>query len=323
MATNPAVSVLQQYGVETTRGTAVTAAKQLTCSQIMIAKRRTNRFYRRPGQRFTSSGAKHWGWAEGALQGEASFEEMHVWLASMFYEPTPSNPGVGAYTRDYTVPNTPDDLYKTLTMQMGTSQAARQFLHVALRSLTINFEEGEGGGITLGGDAVGRFPDTGDTLDTITTVLPQKVMSGGDTKWYFDAIGGTMGTTQLLKVFSAEIRMPSNKTPRFVQEGTGTMADLVETAMEDATVVVRAENNSQTRAIEDAYDVDSKPQAKIRMNNDGDIIVGAIPYRFRTDMTVALEDVTEMNNVQETYGLEFTFKIQGLGLSLTNTQATL
>jgi hypothetical protein len=327
MAMRPAVGIVNQYAVETTRGTGVTAAKKLVASFFRMSKEYANSFFRIPGSIFPTTGVRHRAWSSGRLEGILSYEEAHLQLAMMFVDSVITTPNGTARTHTFTVPSTPGGSWRSITGQAGDAVAAREVNYLSLASYGIEF-----GGDTIGvsGDCVGKAVDTGATLDTLTTTLPEQPVSGSDVHYYIDAASANLGTTEWLQVFEASLSFPTNKSPAFVQ-GASSFEELVETAMEDARLVIRCADTTQARAIETAMDTDQKPFRYIRINADGDTITGSTsPYRWRGNFAVKLESCTDIPDVQAVYGLEFTFKImhsaemtRACDFAVTNTQTAL
>lgn len=324
MPMRPAVGIVQQYGVEITRGTGVTAAKKLVASAFMLNKQQTNAFYRTPGNVFSTTGVRHRAWSGGSLTGMLSYEEGDLQLAMMFGAPVTSNPATGAYTKTFTVGSTPQNTWKSITGQRGDSVAAREVNMLSLVSYGIDFS-GEQAGVS--GDCIGKAVDTAASLDSLTTTLPEQMVSIADVHYYIDSTHGALGTTEWLQVFESSIAFPANKSAAFVQ-GNATIEELVETAMEDARLTIRCANTAQARAIEDAMDTDQKPFRYVRINADGDVIAGAVPYRWRGNFAVKLESCTDIPDIQSAYGLEFVFRImhsadmgRACDFAITNTQS--
>jgi len=328
MATNPSVGVVNQYGAETTRGTGVTAAKKWAAASMTFSPQTQSDFFRRAGSLFPTSAVGHRSWSAGALDGRASYNELHTFLAMYRGHETVTNPEAGAYLWPTIFGASANDGFKTITGQRGSSQAAWEVNYLALASLSMSFGLDS---ITIGGDVVGRSIDNSATLDTVTTEIAPAQISIADLKWFIDTTSGGLGTTQWNTVMEAELSLPTNKAARFVQNGTATFDELVETAMEDGRLTIRAQNDTQSRAIMDAMYVDSRPIRYIRFNADGEIIVGSTVQRLRGNFAVALESVTEIADLQgTTYGLEFNFRImysttwgRAGDMSVTNNQATL
>lgn len=329
MAYRPSVGIVTQYGVESTRGTGVTAAKKLTASGFVFGKQYGNRFYRAPGGIFPTSGVRDRSWATGALNGQISYEEAHLFLAMMFGTPTTTNPATGAYTHTINVLQSPGNTFRTLTGQRGDTVAAEEVNYLALTSLSERFGSGEGAIAEVSGDIIARAVDSGATLDTVTTVLPEQLCSIADVRYYLDTTPGGLGGTEWTDVFESELTFGANKAPAFAH-GSNTFAELVETALEEARFVVRCANSTQSRGIESAMDTDQKPFRYLRRDITGDVIASAVPYRYRSNFALKLESCAPIDDIQSSFGQEFTFRImyspdmtRAADFAVTNTQPTL
>jgi hypothetical protein len=323
----PAAGIVDQYAFESTRYTGTAAVKKFAAMRFMFTPQTQADFFRRAGSLFPTAGVGHRAWSAGRGDGILSYEEAPLLIASYFAPATITNPATGAYQWAFSPSSTPADLFKTMTMKRGDSTAAWSVVGAAVTSLNLDFGT-DRIGVTC--DVVGKAVDNTATLDAVTTTIPEAPVSIADVKWYIDTAPGSLGGTQWTKVLSATLSLPTNKQPRFVQDGTPTFDDLIETPMEDARLTIRAENGSQARGIYDACYTDSRPFRFIRCNADGDIIASTTSQRFRGDFAVKLESVNEIDNVQETYALEFNFRIMhndtwGKALAFTgiNTQSGL
>ena len=211
MAMRPAVGIVNQYAVESTRGTGVTAAKKLVASSFMMSKQYTNAFYRIPGSIFSTTGVRHRSWSAGNLEGLLSYEEAHLQAAMMFCAPVITDPTTGAYTYTYTFSSTPADTWKAITGQAGDSVAAREVNGLALVSYAINFGND---GISVSGDCIGKSVDTGATLDTLTTTLAEQPVSMADVHCYIDTTSGGLGTTEWCRSLKLPFLSPPISPPR-------------------------------------------------------------------------------------------------------------
>lgn len=324
MAYRPQVGIVNQFGMESVRGTPVSAATRLTASSFQLSKEYTNDFFRRAGHLFPTAGVRHRAWTGGRLDGRLSYEEAHLWWDMYFGTGTSSSPATGATQRVYSVSSTPAGTWKTATGQWGDAVAAREVSYLALASYNRSYT---GENISIGGDMIGKAMDTGATLDTVTTTLPEQLVSVADVHYFIDSAHGSIGGTEWTDVFDSTLSLPIHLAAAFAH-GSATFSELVEVALDEARLTIHCADTAQSRAIESAMDTDQKPFRFLRINADGEVIASTTPYRDRVDLAVKLETCTEVPGLQNALGLEFVFRImhsdawgKAMAMTVINTQS--
>lgn len=303
----PSVGITNQIGVESTYGTGVSAAKRLSSTSIMFSPENMTQFYRAAGKIYPTTGVRHREWSTGSFNGILSYNEIIYVLAGLFGHGTVTQPEVGSYSWPFTPSALAADTIKTFTVQRGDATAAQEVNGGSFTSLTIDFSND---GINISGDFLGRNLDNAASLDTVTATIAESPVSMSDVDVFIDTTSAGLGTTKWTDVMSCSLTIPSKITPKFVLNTTSkSIHELVQTQLEEARIVVRAEYNAQSRAIHDAMMTDSLPFRFIRIIAIGDIVTLATPQKFQVNAAVKLESVTELEDIGGIYGYEYTFRL--------------
>lgn len=303
----PATNIVNQLGVETVYGTGVNAAKKLVSTGFDFSPEAQTRWFRRPGSKYLTSGVKNREWTLGSFNGILSFNEIVYILAGLFGHGTVTQIGAtGAYTWPIAPNPASADSWKSYTLQKGDAAAAEEVNGGAFRSLTIDFAEES---IDISGDLIGRTIDDTVSLDTVTDEINESPAAVSDIDWYINDTYAAIGTTQWIDVFSASFSIPSRLSPKVVQNTTfKSIRELVEVAIEDLRLTIRAENNAQTRSILTAIKADSLPFRFIQCKIIGDNIGVGADYTFKQNMAVKYESDRNIDDLQSTYAKEINFR---------------
>lgn len=306
----PDVLIQTQVGVESIHGTAVTANKALLDLNLEFNMNLQTKFARAMGKKYPTTGVKQREWAVGQYNADVpGFNSLAYVLAGLF--PTSSGPTqigtTGAYTWGFAPTTSSDDSYKSFTVQKGDADAAEEVSNYSLMSLNVNFGEND---LSISGDAIAGVIDTAASLDSTPTEIAAVPLSNADLTWYSDTAYAGIGTTVWTDVLSATLSFPRLRQEKFVQNAShAAFKELVGIAVDDATLTIIAEYNSQTRAFVDAQRADSLPVRYIQSKFVGDNIGTSADYTWKNNHAVKLQSATPRRNVQGTYAYEMVYKL--------------
>lgn len=204
MADRYLVSEVQQLGVESVPGTAVTPTVQLNGMSIALDTAIQFDEFGPAGQLTNTIVAPRQEWASGALSGFPTYTELPYALSNLLGAATISTPSGATNARrwlwepDESTPWTP----KTWTVRRGVSgDTAEEAAYVLLSGLNLSFSRTATP--ELGGDLFGRRLDyaaslatTGITSTDLVPILPSQV------DIYLDSSAAGLGGTQLTRDFS-------------------------------------------------------------------------------------------------------------------------
>jgi len=304
----PDTGIVCQYGAESTAGTPVTAAKRLSSMMFEFGREGTQTFYRAAGNKYPTAGVRHREWATGRFYGIGDYNHLSIAFALLVGHGTITNPTTGVYSWPF-APNTATaDTPKTATVQIGDASAAQKVAHAQATGITINFNEDS---IDVDAPIIARAIDNASSLDTVSSTIAEAPMSVADINWYIDSTYGGIGTTAWARVKSGSFTLGDRVAPTFNQNTSQTsFAELIEQAVEGATLSVVTEYDSQSRALYDALNVDSLPVRYIQVKVTGDALGGGNNQLFKLNVAVKLESATPQRSVAGgVYGYTFNFRV--------------
>jgi hypothetical protein len=415
MAARAAVDIITQLGIEKTPGTAVAATKLLSSLMVDFSPRLDTRFSRASGQRYTTTGVKNKGWAEGSFEGVASYNELAVLLSGLFGPASISNPASGAYLWDFDPQPSSADPLVNFTARRGDSTAALVAAYLQFASLQLRASRDEtqvsgslfakepdnAGALTSLTDSVQQVTITGSptggtftltwssqttsgiaynasaatvktALEALSNIDPgdievyggplpsapiqvrfigpkaaaaqtaitgnagsltggssptisiaqlvtggaalsgytEKPISGNELCVYLDSSSGGLGGTLLTDVLSVEWSLPEAYKPKWVANcNVSSFKESTPVAREDTSLVIRAEYNSQMRALYDALNVNALTPYFCRVEHQGALITGSTYHKSRLDSAVKLASLQELKDEDGVYGFEFGFRV--------------
>lgn len=320
----PDVNIVSQYGFQSALGTGVTAATLTTSDSVTFDAEWQEQWYRQPGNKFTTVGVTHRRWTRGVREGLLDYNHYPAILASMFGHGTIVN-SAGSSSYPISVNSRTANSPKYISYQSGDATAARGADDCMHTGLSVTFGENE---INYSSPFIGRAMNNADTLDTVSRTLTQQPVSIADLDWYLDSTYGGIGMTKITDVVSGGFEIPDIAVPKFVQNTTyPSWSELVEQAVEGATVRFVTEYNAQARALYDAFNVDVKPTRYLQIRAQGELISGAIYHLIKHNFAVKPEKPVERRAPSGgIYGYEFPFRVvddatmgRGMEATIINT----
>jgi len=168
--TRAAVDQVVQLGRELTSGTRIAATRRLPGLSINILPQANQRQFRGKGNNVTTSAVIDRLFSNGTYDGFLDYNAIVYVLASMIGVDDGYTPDrIGAtdgYEWEFNPVSAGPDLFPvTYTAEEGDSEAAMITDHLRFLSLNVDWSND---GANINGNLIGRFPDDGETLTTLT-----------------------------------------------------------------------------------------------------------------------------------------------------------
>lgn len=195
-----------QFGIETTPGIGVPANKKLQACNIIPQPRTESNSFRAIGNKYPSFVTLNKEWAELALDGKMTFNEIVYLLSSLLVYPTPVQQGsTAAYKWTFVSNTSAEDSGKYLTIERGDANSAWRVVGAKVSGMTLTFNRGEVG---LNGTGVAQAFETGVTLTASPTSLsPVPLLPTMLTLKMADTQAGLAGATPLTRSYSLEFSL--------------------------------------------------------------------------------------------------------------------
>ena len=200
--------------------------------------------------------------ASGGVKGWASYEQLAYWLDNLFGESTPS--GAGPYTRAGGAPTTTAPSPRILSLVKGDGTiGAYQMVGGLLTRFKLRLEPEDA--LRFDGDLIGNVMQA-DTLASLSVPTVTPIMASHVDTLYWDAWGGTMGSTALaqctLRFLELEA-VPDRKARACIGSLT---KDAYVPGVWEGTLKVGLEFNATTKAEVDAIIGGTLTQKQFEVN---------------------------------------------------------
>lgn len=324
MPERSSVAQVQQIGVEVTPGTAVAATRRLGAMSIVPTINPETDPYRPQGAKFPTVMTMNREWAEVAMDGKPTYEEVVYPLAMALTAPTVSQimdggTPTGVYEWDFSPSTTAADSPKTVTLENGQSGVqAEKFAHVMLASFGIEFSRAE---VSMSGSGFAQAAVAGITPTaalafpaTLTPVQPGHFsVYMADTQAALSSGGASDATKKLTRVVSGNANVEDRFTPAwFVNQAIQSFTTFVEGADgTGGTSALTLEADAAAMALLPTLRTGAKKF--IRLEAIGPVVYNAgaqpnLAMRLRWDQCVTIGDVDTMSDEDGIYAIPFTFQ---------------
>lgn len=299
-----AVNRLIQVGVESNKGTAVAANKQLPSMRFRLSRQLDVAKFRAAGYKLPTAKQVIKDFGSGALEeSPLTFTDL-VYPLSTIVEPVITTPGGATLARKwlFTVLATGADAFKTLTIQQGDATAARQMAYSILTEFGVSLGQG---GATVSGTVLGRKPVAGSLTSSPTAVAQ---LPGGPrgVDIYMDAIGGTIGTTKVAKASNASFSISNKQVAEWVlNTDFDSFADTVE-GVPELTAQFTMQDDAQSRALYDSISATDNPVKLMRYMIKGPLIEGSTYYTIKLDFAASVEAMEQTDIDDAVWGYQYT-----------------
>lgn len=298
-----------QIGVETVPGTSVPADKQLTAMNIALSPAAEVDVYGPMGMKYDTLSILNREWAAGDISGRPTFTELVYPLSSVLTAPVITTPATGVTARDWdwTPANTAPDTPKTFTIEQGQpgSGLADKATGLIVTELGLTFSRT--GGVEMSGSALARAILTGQTLTATPTAIPLVPIAPGMVSVYVDDTAAALGTTKLLRDFSAEWRVGDRYNPIWPLNAALASFDGTIEAKPTPTLSLTLGND----AVGQGFLTTMRTGAKkfVRLEAVGGIIETALTYLLRIDCCAIVSDAPSKGDVDGLSTLDWSFRL--------------
>lgn len=296
-----------QLGVESTYGTSVAANKQLQAMNIALSPAAEVDVFGPQGQKYDTLSILNREWATAEISGRPSFSELQYPLSSVLTTAVITTPATGVTARDWdwTPANTAADTPKSFTVEQGQPGAALADKVTGLLVNELTFVFSRLGGVDLSGSAIARAIATGQTLTATPTVLTAVPIAPGMVSVYVDDTAAGLGTTKLLRDFSAEFSIGDRYSPIWPLNAALTSFDGVIETKPKATLKLTLGNDAVGQGFYTTMRAGSKKY--VRLEAVGSIIELALTYLFRIDCCVLVAEAPSRSDVEGLSTLDWAF----------------
>lgn len=296
-----------QIGVETVYGTSVAANKKLQAMDITLSPAGEVDVYGPQGQKYDTLSILNREWATGDVGGRPSYTELQYPLSSVLTTAVITTPAGGTLSRDWdwTPANTAPDTPKSFTVERGQPGAGLADKVTGFVLTELGFTFSRTGGVDMSGTGIARALQTGQTLTSSPTALALTPVAPGQVSVYVDDTFAALGTTKLLRDFSAEFRIGDRFAPVWPLNAALTSFDAVIETKPTTSLALTLGNDT----VGQGYLATMRGGAKkyVRIEAVGPIIETTIPYLFRIDACVVVADAPSGGDVDGLSTLDWTF----------------
>lgn len=292
------------YGVDPASGT-----KLLTAMNIALSPAAEVDVYGPMGQKFDSLSILNREWAEADITGRPTFTEIVYPLSSVLTTAVITTPATGTTSRDwdFTPSNTTADTPKSFTVETGQAGAGNADKVTGLRvnELTLTFSRTDG--VEMTGSAIARAVATGQTLTGSPTTIALVPVAPGMVSVYVDDTVGALGTTKLLRDFTAELSITDRYSPVWPLNGALTSFDaLIETK---PTLGLNLTLGNDTVGQGFLTTMRTGARKYVRIEAIGSIIEAALTYLLRIDCCAIVAEGPSKSDVEGLSTLDWSFRL--------------
>lgn len=196
---------------------------------------------------------------------EATFQQLPYLFEMGVNVETPTQDGAGTgYVYAYSMPTTAINAPATYTVEMGDNQLAQESDYVFCESFKLSGNAGEG--VMMEAKLIGR--DVLDTTFTPALTVPALIASDnivfGGAKFYIDAVGGTIGSTEITgTLLSFELDVTTGLKAKYTNLAKDFDFTYFDSGSYSATMKLVFEHNASGDAQRDVYEVGTPQQMRI------------------------------------------------------------
>lgn len=310
MGTNETILRLNQAGLESTRGTAVAATRKLY-AQIEPSYEKPLAFFTDASGTFAARRRASYGRERVAFSATdmATYEDLAWWMQmAVKSAATPTGSGSVGYTYAFTPTLAADDL-KSMTLEFGESGNPYEADQVMVNSWTLRGDPDSDSepAWMFEAEMMGRTLTTTTYTASLTDRTTEPIVARG-TKLYVDAIGGTIGTTQVTgKLINWTITGNNNiHYKAFAEDETAMAANKVGRGERtyDAEVTVEFDGDSGNLSF---ATLRAGTALLVRLQREGSTIATTYKKRLQVDLAAYVSSISfgdREGNMTATLGLQ-------------------
>lgn len=305
MAERSALTQTIQIGVETTPGTGVAADKKLSSLAIGPGMRLDVKRFKPQGYKYATVLPLGKEWVEARVTGVGTYTELVYPLSSIFGAAT-ITPVASSTAQNWAFnpSTTVEDAFKTFSIEQGSPVRAHKFTGGLFRSLQMRFSRD---GFELGGDLIGQRITDAITMTATPTGLLLVPILGNQLDVFMDPLVANIGTTKLLRLLSGEYRINNKYNPLWVVNSANNSYVAAVEAEPENQLTLMVEADAQGMALLNT--VRAGDTQFIRLTGTGPIANAAVPYSLRGDLAVKVRNVSDFQDQDGVFAVEWTFDI--------------
>lgn len=329
MAERQTTTQVVNIGLESTAGTAVTAAHRMQAMSVETALAPNVTMHRPAGEKFSTVQSNDAEWTTATLGGRGTYTELVVPLSSALGAATVTTPGGATDARQWawslhpTTPIAPG----ALTVETGDAVRAHRFSYGVVTALDL--EMSRRNGVALSGQMIGRRISDGVTLNGSAAALGLVPMIGNELDFYVDDAVGDLGTTKLTRAFRAKLMIGERYGPIWpVDSSQDSFAAVVELV---PTVKCELELEADASGMAFVDNLRDGSSVFVRLTSTGPEIESGQNYSLEVDIAGKVSAVGRFSDNDGVYAITFTFDAvpeldsgaSGLDVRLVNNIASL
>lgn len=304
MPERAAVAQGLQIGVEATPGTLVAANKRLVNLSLTPGVNIEFNRSKPSGAKFASTSVPGKEMTLSKIEGITTYSELVYLLSSCCAYAAPvQQGGTTAYLWTHAMATSDEDAVKTLTFEQGSTARAHKAGYGVVTGLDFEFTREA---CTFGGSMMHTALSDGATLTGSPTSIENTPIVPKHVSVYSDTTAAGLGGTKLTRVLRAGVKIENRFGPVFTVDATNasyaTTVELEPTCQ--LTLLLEADAAGMT-PLSDARSVTSK---FFRIEAVSDVLAGtALPYKLRFDMCGQVSSISEFQESDGVYAIEYTF----------------
>lgn len=189
-----------QIGVETVAGTGVAANKRLQSIDFNLGGQGETMAFKPQGNKFNTVVAPAREWSVFPITGRPVYDEIRYVFAGIIGASTDTVVSTTGQQHVFTPNATAEDAIKSFTIEKGDATRAHKAAYGLINDITLTINRGE---VTLSGGGIAQRLTDAITLTAAPTILPQIPILPIEFDLFVDATRAGLGTTKLLRGFSA------------------------------------------------------------------------------------------------------------------------
>jgi hypothetical protein len=296
-----------QLGIEGTPGTAVAADRLLNSISITDGPEGTNDTFRPDGNKYAALTIPGKEWSTFDWTGKSTYCGDVYILSSLIRKVTPSSVGTNGRLWTIAPQNAAEDTHQTYTIEKGGSVRAHKFAYGMFDSLVIDISRDA---VDISGSGFGQRITDGITMTASPTAVVLDPVLPRLFDVYLDSTAAGLGTTKLLRNFTAKINLGNLVGTIWPLNSAFTSFTTHVETVPNATVQIFVEHDAAGAAFLDL--LRSGATNFLRFKAVGDVIEAGTPpptSTWQLDLAVKTKTIGKHSDREGVYGWEPTLDI--------------
>jgi len=216
----PSVTIVSQFGVETTPGTSVAANRFVPTISWMPKLKIENKEFRAQGNKYNTTSVHHRKHADGTFEGVLDYNSIIYVLNGLVAPVTVPAAVAGSTTAKkwaFRPLSRQLDNPKTYTFEVGDAIAVDKYAYGQLTSLTTAWGQDD---VKISGGLIAQTMVPNQTQTGGATSIAERPVERGQVDVFVDTTFGSIGTTQITDPFEEEFALGEKFKPKFVHNSS-------------------------------------------------------------------------------------------------------